>query len=179
MKKKKIKEKKVENHRNPSCRQHIVSLSSVDLPYFDVCVLLMNLVAVFCYVTLACDNSTSQRVQLTVNRNSTFAANRSTNSPPNPIPNQTLVPTVKPKSAPIPWNLNSVQTSANRKTAVSGDGRKRETAMYPTRYDYIDVEAVLSNERIIKVLFNCVMNRGPCTREGLELKSKHQGFSDF
>lgn len=54
------------------------------------------------------------------------------------------------------------------------DGRKsvRQTSPYPTRYDYIDVEAVMSNDRILKVLFNCVMNRGPCTREGLELKSK-------
>jgi hypothetical protein len=66
-------------------------------------------------------------------------------------------------------------SNANQNKSVTNDGRKsiRETSTYPTRYDYIDVDAVMSNERIIKVLFNCVMNRGPCTREGLELKSKN------
>jgi len=65
--------------------------------------------------------------------------------------------------------------NANDSVSPTTDGRKttRETSSYPTRYDYIDIEAVMNNERIIKILFNCVMNQGPCTREGLELKSKH------
>lgn len=93
----------------------------------------MNLLTVFCYVTVMCD---------------TPAAPRAVNT-------QRL-------------------SNANQNNTVTNDGRKsiRETSTYPTRYDYIDVDAVMSNERIIKVLFNCVMNRGPCTREGLELKSK-------
>ncbi|CAH1737627.1 ejaculatory bulb-specific protein 3 [Aphis gossypii] len=62
--------------------------------------------------------------------------------------------------------------SVNQNVTPTNDGRKtiRETSSYPTRYDYIDIEAVMNNERIIKILFNCVMSRGPCTREGLELK---------
>lgn len=147
----------------------------------------MNLMAAFCYLTLACGNTTSQRV-LTVNRNLLPGDNRNTvpttNPPPDLIPNQNSVPNAKRNSVPVPANRNSVQVPANRKpvdlnSAASADGRKRETATYPTRYDYIDVEAVLSNDRIVKVLFNCVMSRGPCTREGLELKSKHQRFSKF
>lgn len=49
----------------------------------------------------------------------------------------------------------------------------RETSTYPTRYDYMNVDAVMSNERMIKMLFNCVMGRGRCTREGLELKREY------
>eukprot|EP00102_Acyrthosiphon_pisum_P015348 XP_008185859.1 PREDICTED: chemosensory protein-like isoform X1 [Acyrthosiphon pisum] len=62
--------------------------------------------------------------------------------------------------------------SVNNSVSPTTDGRKttRETSSYPTRYDFIDIEAVMNNERIIKILFNCVMNQGPCTREGLELK---------
>lgn len=90
----------------------------------------MNLLAVFCYVTVTCDYGTTAEAQ-------------------------------RPNASP---NLSE----------SSGDGRKsvRQTSSYPTRYDYIDVETVLKNERILRVLFNCVINRGPCTREGLELKSK-------
>lgn len=79
------------------------------------------------------------------------------------------------KPAASAQRLQSAQNqSVNQNTSPTNDGRKtiRETATYPTRYDYIDVEAVMVNERMIKILFNCVMNRGPCTREGLELKSK-------
>lgn len=93
----------------------------------------MNLLAIFCYITVTCDTQVTPAV-----------------------------------------NTPQRQSNVNQNVMPSTDGRKtaRETSTYPTRYDYIDVEAVMSNERIIKILFNCVMNRGPCTREGLELKSK-------
>lgn len=75
----------------------------------------------------------------------------------------------------VTTNVQKIEQNVTLNT----DGRKtvRQTASYPTRYDYIDVEAVMSNERILKILFNCVMNRGPCTREGLELKSKLVNFA--
>lgn len=42
---------------------------------------------------------------------------------------------------------------------------------YTTRYDHIDVDAILRSARLLKSYMECVMDRGPCTREGLELKS--------
>jgi len=75
-------------------------------------------------------------------------------------------------SAPAVASPLNRPPNGNQNSVSNGDGRKnvRETSTYPTRYDYIDVETVMNNERIIKILFNCVVNRGPCTREGLELK---------
>jgi hypothetical protein len=43
---------------------------------------------------------------------------------------------------------------------------------YTTRYDNFDVESVLNSERLLRNYFNCLMDKGPCTREGLELKSE-------
>ncbi|XP_069685714.1 ejaculatory bulb-specific protein 3-like [Periplaneta americana] len=41
---------------------------------------------------------------------------------------------------------------------------------YTTRYDSIDVDGILKSERLLKSYFNCLMDKGPCTREGQELK---------
>jgi hypothetical protein len=43
---------------------------------------------------------------------------------------------------------------------------------YTTRYDSIDVNGILRSERLLRNYFNCLMDKGPCTREGLELKSE-------
>ncbi|VVC26970.1 Insect odorant-binding protein A10/Ejaculatory bulb-specific protein 3 [Cinara cedri] len=65
---------------------------------------------------------------------------------------------------------NSKKDATQPTTGTDNRISVRQTATYPTRYDYMDVDAVMSNERMIKMLFNCVMGRGRCTREGLELK---------
>lgn len=52
------------------------------------------------------------------------------------------------------------------------DENNQEVSRYTTRYDYVDVEAFVQNERLVKVFFNCFIDKGPCTRESLELKSK-------
>ncbi|XP_062565807.1 ejaculatory bulb-specific protein 3-like [Armigeres subalbatus] len=41
---------------------------------------------------------------------------------------------------------------------------------YPTKYDNIDVENILNSDRHFKGYFNCLMETGPCTPEGNELK---------
>nr|AXY87876.1 chemosensory protein 7 [Subpsaltria yangi] len=41
---------------------------------------------------------------------------------------------------------------------------------YPTRFDHINVDAILRNDRILKRYIDCVMDRGRCTAEGKELK---------
>lgn len=47
-----------------------------------------------------------------------------------------------------------------------------KTDKYTTRYDYIDVDAILKSSRLLRSYIHCVLDRGPCTREGLELRSK-------
>ena len=47
---------------------------------------------------------------------------------------------------------------------------------YITRYDYLDIDKILTNERILKRLVDCIMDRGPCTREGKELKRKYFSY---
>ncbi|KAI4469136.1 chemosensory protein-related [Holotrichia oblita] len=41
---------------------------------------------------------------------------------------------------------------------------------YTTRYDSIDVDSILSNRRILTNYLKCLMDEGPCTNEGRELK---------
>lgn len=43
---------------------------------------------------------------------------------------------------------------------------------YTTKYDDVDLDNVLRNDRLFKNYFNCVMDKGPCTPDGAELKSK-------
>jgi hypothetical protein len=47
---------------------------------------------------------------------------------------------------------------------------------YTTRYDHIDIDGILSSERLLRNYFNCLVDKGPCTRDGLELKSKFQKY---
>ncbi|KAF5301388.1 hypothetical protein FQA39_LY10786 [Lamprigera yunnana] len=41
---------------------------------------------------------------------------------------------------------------------------------YVTRYDFVDVEAVLNNKRLVNHYSNCLLNRGPCPPQATELK---------
>nr|ATU82683.1 venom POBP 3 [Pristhesancus plagipennis] len=43
---------------------------------------------------------------------------------------------------------------------------------YTTQYDNIDVDSVLSNDRVYKKYFDCLTNKGKCTPEGKELKDR-------
>ncbi|XP_076298386.1 chemosensory protein 6 [Lasioglossum baleicum] len=41
---------------------------------------------------------------------------------------------------------------------------------YPNKYDDIDVERILQNGRVLTNYIKCLMDEGPCTNEGRELK---------
>lgn len=41
---------------------------------------------------------------------------------------------------------------------------------YTTKYDNIDLDEILSNERLYKNYFDCLANNGKCTPDGKELK---------
>lgn len=43
---------------------------------------------------------------------------------------------------------------------------------YTTKYDDIDLDSILSNERLMKQHHECLMERGTCTKELIELRSK-------
>lgn len=41
---------------------------------------------------------------------------------------------------------------------------------YTAKFDDIDVDRVLSNDRILNNYLKCLLDKGPCTQEGRELK---------
>lgn len=43
---------------------------------------------------------------------------------------------------------------------------------YTTKYDNIDYNEIISSERLLKNYVNCLMERGPCSPDGAELKRK-------
>lgn len=43
---------------------------------------------------------------------------------------------------------------------------------YPSKYDDVDVDRILQNNRILTNYIKCMMDEGSCTAEGRELKSK-------
>lgn len=46
---------------------------------------------------------------------------------------------------------------------------------YTTKYDNIDVDKILTNDRVLSNYIKCLMEEGPCTPEGRELKSELTG----
>lgn len=47
-----------------------------------------------------------------------------------------------------------------------------EDEKYTSRFDDINLDELLSNQRLVKKHHECLMDRGTCTRELVELKSK-------
>jgi hypothetical protein len=43
---------------------------------------------------------------------------------------------------------------------------------YSSRYDNIDIDAILRNNRALNAFVKCILEKGPCSPEGRELKSK-------
>lgn len=43
---------------------------------------------------------------------------------------------------------------------------------YTTKYDDLNLDDILKNERLLSNYFKCIMGRGKCTVEGQELKSE-------
>lgn len=41
---------------------------------------------------------------------------------------------------------------------------------YPSKYDDIDVDRILQNGRVLNNYIKCMLDEGPCTNEGRELK---------
>jgi hypothetical protein len=43
---------------------------------------------------------------------------------------------------------------------------------YSSRYDKIDLDSILRNDRALNAIIRCILEKGPCSPEGKELKSK-------
>lgn len=136
----------------------------------------MNLLAVFCYITVTCDPPAATK-QATIAAPAAAVALPQVRSPSVTATRNLVAPLSvdgggRPQQQLLQQEPQRQEQQEQQKQRSKPVVRETEVSTYPTRYDYIDVEAVMNNERIIKILFNCVLNRGPCTREGLELKSK-------
>lgn len=44
---------------------------------------------------------------------------------------------------------------------------------YDSKYDDINIDEIVQNERLINNYFNCFMDKGLCTPEGEEVKSEY------
>lgn len=54
-----------------------------------------------------------------------------------------------------------------------------EKKAYTTRFDNVNVDQILNNERILNSYIKCLLEKGPCTSEGRELKSEFYFFCYF
>lgn len=43
---------------------------------------------------------------------------------------------------------------------------------YTTKYDNIDIDQILSNDRLFTNYYNCLLDKGKCSPDGQELKSE-------
>jgi hypothetical protein len=55
--------------------------------------------------------------------------------------------------------------------AVLAAADKQKT--YTTKYDNVDVDSILGNNRILSNYIKCMLDEGPCTPDGRELKSEY------
>lgn len=44
---------------------------------------------------------------------------------------------------------------------------------YTTKYDGIDLDQILNNDRLLEGYCKCLLEKGPCSPDGAELKSKY------
>lgn len=59
---------------------------------------------------------------------------------------------------------------------VNGDESKTSAISggYETKYDNIDLDKLLGNDRLRKNYVKCLLNEGPCTPDALDLKSNRK-----
>lgn len=46
-------------------------------------------------------------------------------------------------------------------------------AKYTTKYDNVNIDDILNNDRLVTSYFKCLMETGKCTPEGEEIKRKY------
>nr|USF20783.1 chemosensory protein [Lasioderma serricorne] len=48
---------------------------------------------------------------------------------------------------------------------------RRAVDKYTTKYDNIDIDRIVNSRRLLQNYVNCLLDKGPCTPEGKELKT--------
>ncbi|XP_030749780.1 ejaculatory bulb-specific protein 3-like [Sitophilus oryzae] len=66
--------------------------------------------------------------------------------------------------------LSVVFMNTNEADGASIARSRRANDMYTTKYDNIDVDAILASKRLLRNYVNCLLDKGACTNEGKELK---------
>lgn len=64
-------------------------------------------------------------------------------------------------------------------TVVGQDVNQMENLpKYDSRYDYLDIDAIFTNKRLVRNYVDCLINAVRCTPEGKQLRSKFT-FSNY
>lgn len=56
--------------------------------------------------------------------------------------------------------------------AASGDEEIKDLPTYLKKFEKLDLEKVLANERVLDNYLKCFLKEGPCTQEARDLKSE-------
>jgi len=61
--------------------------------------------------------------------------------------------------------------------ALSASPVLAQEVQYTTKFDNVDIDGVINNERLLNGYVGCLLDRNPCTPDSAELKSKYaEGF---
>lgn len=53
---------------------------------------------------------------------------------------------------------------------AANEGEQQPETKYDIKYDNIDIDELLKSDRLLTNYINCLMEEGPCTEDGRELK---------
>ncbi|XP_043494765.1 protein sneaky-like [Polistes fuscatus] len=53
---------------------------------------------------------------------------------------------------------------------IQDEEASEETKKYTTKYDNVDIDGIMKNERLLKAYVGCLLDRNPCTPDAMELK---------
>lgn len=59
----------------------------------------------------------------------------------------------------------------------AGDEEIKDLSAYMKRFDKINIDQVLSNERVLNSHLKCFLNEGPCVQQSRDLKSEYELLS--
>lgn len=70
------------------------------------------------------------------------------------------------------FQISTMKAAAFIALFLIGKAVCEDKPTYTTKYDNIDLDEILSSERLLTGYVNCLLDQGPCTPDGKELKRK-------
>ncbi|KAK2574981.1 hypothetical protein KPH14_008744 [Odynerus spinipes] len=55
-------------------------------------------------------------------------------------------------------------------SAADEEEKTKEGRRYTTKYDNVDIDAIIKSERLLNAYVGCLLDRNPCTPDAMELK---------